>query len=130
MCRTFRCKHCGESQRLNPRLKVKQKYCSKETCKNARKRDWANHQYAGDPIFRENSKQRQKRWRQNHSADQYQNRYRGSHPEYTDRNRQLQQSRNITRPSTFSIHYNKTLRFDSPLQGRSDRGGKRTTFSF
>jgi len=94
MARTFRCKHCGLYTRQNPRLKGNQCYCSKKECQKVRKRCWANHKYAVDSEYREKNKLSQKKWRQTHHADQYQKQYRISHPDYDDRNRQLQLSRN------------------------------------
>jgi len=46
----------------------------------------------------------QKRWRQRYPSDQYQKRYRESHPEYVNRNRQLQKERNKKRkPAAVSM---------------------------
>lgn len=100
MTRTFTCQHCGKPSRLNPHLKGKQKYCSDKECQNARINDWKKRQYANSPDYRAKNNDKLKVWRKAYPADQYQKKYRDKHPEYEDRNRELQRVRNKRRIST------------------------------
>lgn len=97
MAGSFCCQHCGSVVPGNPRFKNKQRYCSKRECQQARMRRWKKEQYTENPAYREKSKESQKGWRQRYPSDQYQKKYRESHPEYVNRNRQLQRERNRKR---------------------------------
>ncbi|MGH7239382.1 MAG: hypothetical protein ACREHG_04860 [Candidatus Saccharimonadales bacterium] len=63
-------------------------------------RRWKQQQYTENPAYREKSKERQKVWRKRYPSHQYQKGYRESHPEYVNRNRQLQKERNRKRNTT------------------------------
>jgi hypothetical protein len=97
MIRTFTCLHCGRSLPSNLRLKIKQKYCADKECQNARIRRWKQRQYKKSRSYRNKSKEGQKVWRKKYPADQYQKEYREKHPDYLDRNRELQRERNKKR---------------------------------
>lgn len=95
MISTFICRHCGLTCRCNPHIK-NQKYCSSLTCQNARKR---MHDKRTNATLRGKSSQkvRNKEWRANRPAHEYQKNYRDTHPEYVKRNRDLQRERNKKR---------------------------------
>ena len=97
MTRTFTCRHCGNVLPQNPRLKNKQKYCSKRKCQKARMRRWKQQQYKINPSYRKKCQEEQKLWRKSYPSDQYQREYRKKHPYYVDHNRQLQFQRNKKR---------------------------------
>lgn len=100
MIETFCCRHCGNVVPRNPRLKIKQKYCSEKDCQKVRMRSWKRRQYARDRAYREKSREQQRTWRKSYPADQYQKKYRDSHPGYVARNRELQRERNKKRRAT------------------------------
>ena len=89
-----RCEHCGE--RFIPRPNVAcQRYCSKDECQRARRRQWRKRKLGTDAEYRGNQHDAQKRWREHHRD--YWKRYRASHPGYEERNRALQGERNRRR---------------------------------
>ena len=75
----------------NPRIK-KQKYCSALVCQNARKRSFDRETSISKAKLSQH--QRNKRWRDIRPAHEYQREYRDAHPEYVERNRELQIQRN------------------------------------
>jgi len=96
---TFTCRHCGKTLPRNPRLKKnkKQSYCNAPECKQAKKSARKKERYQKDPSYRQRHLNQQKKWRASRPAHEYQKQYRESHPEYVDRNRKLQSSRNCKR---------------------------------
>ena len=97
MAYTITCLHCGKTVPRNPRLKKKQKYCSTKECQqfghNARKKK----RYREDRVYRKKHLEKQKAWRKQRPAHQYQREYRKTHPEYVKRNRELQRERSKRR---------------------------------
>ena len=91
MPRTFICQHCGKIMPRNPRLK-KQNYCSSRTCQNARKRLF-DKKTCATSKYKLLQKARNRRWREQHPAHEYQKGYRLDHPEYVNRNREQQMER-------------------------------------
>jgi len=89
-----RCAHCRQVFVPNPRLKH-QKYCGHHVCQNARKAKWQRQKMALDSDYQLNQKDAQHQW-QEKNVD-YWNKYRQSHPEYCERNRQLQKLRDAKR---------------------------------
>jgi hypothetical protein len=94
---TFTCHHCGEEKDRNPRIKSGQQYCGASDCHKARRRNWKLQKYATDSSYREQCLLHNRLWRQNHPSHEYQRSYRFTHPEYTERNRELQRKRNQKR---------------------------------
>jgi hypothetical protein len=96
---TFTCRHCGKTLPRNPRLKKnkKQSYCNAPECKQAKKSARKKERYHTDPSYRQRHLEQQKLWRASRPAHEYQKQYRESHPEYVDRNRELQSKRNCKR---------------------------------
>ena len=88
-----RCAHCHQTFRTkrNPA----QHHCAKQACQNARKRHWRKHKHIGDPDYRENRRRANKKWKKHHAG--YWRKYRTTHPEYVERNRQQQQQRDRQR---------------------------------
>jgi endogenous inhibitor of DNA gyrase (YacG/DUF329 family) len=97
MLPTFICKHCGKEVPRNPRIKKNQDYCSKKDCQRARMRNWKKRQYSNNQTYREKCLESQRLWRKNYPSHEYQRDYRKKHPEYVNRNRELQKKRNKKR---------------------------------
>jgi len=94
---SFICLHCVGTFQCNPCLKKKQKYCSANKCQQARRSTRKKERYKSDPSYRKKNLEGQKSWRQHRPSHQYQREYRADHPEYVDRNRELQRERNKKR---------------------------------
>jgi len=97
MISTFICHHCGKQGISNPRIKKGQKYCSREECQRARKREWDKERYNSDKTYKYRRLSSQKIWRKKRPSHEYQKNYRKMHPEYVNRNRELQRNRNEKR---------------------------------
>lgn len=77
--------------KVSPHLSS-QRYCSARECQNERRRKWRRQKLRSDPDYKANQADSQRRWcRKN---PDYWRRYRDGHPDYVERNRQLQQMRN------------------------------------
>jgi len=96
MITTFTCQHCGRTCRYNPRIK-NQKYCSSVACQNARRNLTNKTRARKSSECRSLRQARNKRWRDIHPAHEYQKKYRETHPDYVQRNRELQKGRNKSR---------------------------------
>ena len=96
MITTITCLHCCKPVPCNPRIK-KQKYCSSRLCQNSRRRSSGKKGSSRPSESRFLRKARNKRWRDTHSAHEYQKEYRKKHPEYVKRNSELQKGRNKKR---------------------------------
>lgn len=96
---SFTCRQCGKTLPRNPRLKKHktQSYCNAPGCKQAKKSARKKERYHTDADYRQRHLDRQKLWRVTRPAHEYQKQYRESHPEYADRNRELQAQRNCRR---------------------------------
>ena len=90
-----RCCYCGRSILLNPRIKKKRQYCNRAECQRARRRKWQEKRYATDACYRANQRDAQALWRKKNPG--YYKKYRATHASYTQRNRELQRSRNRRR---------------------------------
>lgn len=90
----FICRHCGKTFRSNPRLKKPQKYCSATACQQVRKNVWDKEKYHSSKSHREKRLQGQKACYRKRPGHIYQADYRSHHPEYANRNRELQKERN------------------------------------
>lgn len=99
MPKFFTCRHCGKILPRNPRLKKHntQSYCNAPGCKQAKKSARKKERYHTDSDYRQRHLDRQKLWRVTRPAHEYQKQYRETHPEYADRNRELQAQRNCRR---------------------------------
>jgi len=116
MPRTFTCQHCGKIMPHNPRLK-KQNYCSSRTCQNARRMTTNITKAKNNKRSRSLRQSRNKRWRDASPAHEYQKQYRETHPEYVERNRELQKDRNNKREKGHSPMIVKTYALSSqPLR--------------
>jgi len=96
MILTIKCLHCGREVPRNPRIK-KQKFCSSRACQNARRYTTDKARTKKSSECRYLRKSRNKRWRDNYPAHEYQKEYRKNHPEYVKHNRELQKVRNNNR---------------------------------
>ena len=90
-----RCCYCGRSILLNPRVKKKRQYCNSGECQRARRCKWQKKRYVTDAYYRANQRDAQALWRKKNPG--YYKKYRATHPSYTQRNRELQRSRNRRR---------------------------------
>ena len=93
MISTFICHHCGKLVPRNPRIK-KQKFCSSRACQNTRRYTITKARVTKSSECRSLRRARNKRWRDNYPAHEYQKEYRKKHPEYVKRNNELQKGRN------------------------------------
>lgn len=96
MISTFICQHCGCSCQRNPRVK-NQQYCSSRVCQNARRNLTNKTKIKKSSACRLLRQARNKRWRDAFPAHEYQKKYRENHPDYVQRNRNLQKERNKKR---------------------------------
>lgn len=86
-----RCKACGEDFRPHPQVPM-QTYCSTSECQRERRRRSQQKKRLDDPNYLGNDSDYNKYWATKNLD--YWKRYRESHPDYVDRNRQMQQNRN------------------------------------
>ena len=93
---TITCHHCGEEVPQNPRIK-NQKYCPAKECQECRRLSWKREQYNENKRYREKSRVRGEKWREDYPGNKYQKDYRDAHPEYVNRNREQQRIRNKKR---------------------------------
>lgn len=96
MPKTFRCKNCGLQKETNYRLR-NQLYCNDPKCQRVRRREYQRNRRQRDAAYRHSQAEHQRKWRKKVELAQYQRAYRASHPEYVERNRQLQRARNQKR---------------------------------
>lgn len=89
-----RCVHCKQVFRPNPRVKH-QEFCGHSICQKARKARWQRRKIASDNDYRLDQKESHHLWIKQHPD--YSSKYRKSHPEYCERNRQLQKLRDAKR---------------------------------
>ncbi len=92
--RTFRCSCCRRIVPRNPRAR-NQRYCGAKPCQQARKNKWQRNKQQLDSDHRVNKEESQRAWRQQNPG--YWKMYREKNPEYCERNRQLQQKRDLKR---------------------------------
>jgi hypothetical protein len=90
----IRCKHCHRVLVTDPRVK-NQQYCGRKVCQRARKARWQRRKMAADADYRKNQQDCRQQWSQ--SQPEYWRRYRSRHPQYCERNRQLQKVRDAKR---------------------------------
>lgn len=88
------CLACGDDFR--PRTQVReQRYCGKPACQRERRRRWKWNKRHSDEDYRQNQAMAQRAWATAHAG--YWRDYRQAHPEYVERNRQLQRDRDRRR---------------------------------
>lgn len=122
MISTFTCKCCGKLVPRNPRIK-KQKFCSSRTCQNTRRYTITKARITKSSESRCLRRARNKRWRDNYPAHEYQKEYRKNHPEYVNCNREGQRERNKKRKPERSSMIVKTYALSpQPLQDGLYRG--------
>jgi hypothetical protein len=121
MILTIKCLHCGSEVPRNPRIK-KQKFCSSGACQNARRYTTNKARAKKSSECRYLRKSRNKRWRDNYPAHEYQKEYRKRHPEYAIRNRELQKERNKKRKPLPSMIVKTYALSPQPLQDGLYRG--------
>ena len=92
-----RCEHCRKKFTRFSHIPG-QRYCSRVQCQNARRQKWRKQKLAIDKDYKANQKDAQGRWCEKNPG--YWKRYRATHPEYVQRNRQLQRVRNQRRKAT------------------------------
>jgi len=94
---TIICIHCKKTILANPRLKGEQQYCNDHACQNERKRIWYRNRLTTDARYARRQQRCKRRWRKQKPAHRYQNDYRQTHPDYTQKNRDQQRERNRRR---------------------------------
>ena len=70
-------------------------YCHRKECQRFRKNQWRRGKRRQDVDYRENQRQAQHRWRQQHTG--YWRDYRAARPDYCERNREQQRQRDARR---------------------------------
>jgi uncharacterized protein (DUF4415 family) len=90
------CCSCGDVFERSVRHK-NQCYCSKPTCRQARKAAWKRYKMRTDPEYKFNQTVSNKKWAKANAG--YWKAYRQQHPEKAERNRMLQSIRNRRRSS-------------------------------
>lgn len=92
--RSMECKQCQAcGQTFTPRPQSpQQSYCSNAACQRERKRRWQRDRVQTDPDYQDNQAHAQQAWADRNPD--YWREYRATHPQYVERNRQLQQARN------------------------------------
>ena len=75
-----------------------QTYCSKTACQRERKRRWQRDRLQSDPDYQDNQIRAQRAWVARNPD--YWREYRATHPEYVERNRQMQWARNVKSMAT------------------------------
>ena len=118
MISTFTCHHCGKLVPRNPRIK-KQKFCSSRACQNTRRYTITKARVTKSSDCRCLRRARNKRWRDNYPAHEYQKQYRKKHPEYVNCNREGQRGRNKKRKSEPSSMIVKTYALPTQMQVQS-----------
>ncbi|MDD5247555.1 MAG: hypothetical protein PHY45_01120 [Rhodocyclaceae bacterium] len=86
-----RCTACHRVFHPCPQV-PEQSFCSALECQRERRRRWQQKKRRDDPAYRDNDSRYGKDW--SAKNPEYWKRYREDHPNYTDRNRRQQQSRN------------------------------------
>jgi hypothetical protein len=120
MATTFFCQHCNEPKPANHRLKGHQSYCDAPKCQRARKAAWQKSKMATDPAYRTQQTEALHDWQKEWPLHQYQKEYRDSHPEYVQRNRELQKNRNQKRSSRLAcLKIVKMDAFQNPTPEKS-----------
>ena len=89
-----RCAACGAVFEPRPQS-LKQSFCAASACQRERRRRWQRERRASDPAYRENQARAQQAWADENAG--YWHQYREEHPEYVERNRQLQRGRDSSR---------------------------------
>ena len=115
------CCGCGRYFIPDPRQK-NQRYCGEKACQRARKADWQRKKMVGDPAYQANQKQSQADWLSRNGD--YWKRYRETHPEQAERNRDLQKVRNKRRHSRSVVKIDTSViaKMDASRLGKSSVG--------
>lgn len=90
----LRCRYCQQifqRSAYHPRQAV----CSQPACQRERRRDYHRQKIARDPVYRQVCLESPRKWRQTHTD--YWKKYRQSHPEQVEQNRQQQRRRDQKR---------------------------------
>ena len=93
-------KQCiGCNKHFKPRSQnPNQSFCSKAACQKERRRRWQSSKRRSDPDYQENQTRAQAKWAEAHPT--YWANYRRNHPEYTQKNREQQRTRDARRRVT------------------------------
>ena len=89
-----RCAACGAVFEPRPQS-PKQSFCPAPSCQRERRRRWQQERRLSDPAYRENQARVQQAWAQQNAG--YWGSYREAHPDYVERNRDLQRGRDRSR---------------------------------
>lgn len=115
----FYCCECGKRTRMNPRLKIRQKYCGGKSCQQSRKNKWEREQLRKDPFYHQRRYEQKARWRKSRPAHEYQRFYRESHPDYVKVNLEKQHLRNqnIQKPDS-GVYRSNIVKTDALISGK------------
>jgi hypothetical protein len=114
----FYCCECGRRTRINPRLKIRQKYCGNKKCQQSRKNLWEREQERKDPFYHQRRCEQKDRWRKSRPAHEYQRSYRENHPAYVKVNREKQHLRDKnSQPPESGVWRSKIVKTDTLISG-------------
>ena len=91
---TRRCLACGRSFQPRPQV-PQQNYCTARDCQRERKKLWERDRRRTDPDYRKNQASASQAWSRKHPD--YWKEYRRANPQYTERNRAIQQQKRTER---------------------------------
>lgn len=94
---TIFCLGCRQHKPANPCLKEPQQYCGERECQRARKNAWQKAKRAASSEYRVRQNAGLARWREERPLHRYQKEYRAAHPQYVEKNREQQRTRNRKR---------------------------------
>ena len=92
-----RCAACNKPFKTRSQC-PRQAYCARAECQRERRRRWQRAKRLTDPDYKYNQRNAQRAWARRNSA--YWRKYRRTHPEYCERNRQQQFVRCSSRNGT------------------------------
>lgn len=92
-----------------------QRYCSQINCQRERRRKTQQTKIRQDPDYRDNQLRAQKAWSKKNVS--YWRNYRKTHPNYVERNKQLQRDRNKKRKDGLIANMNFKMKKNTVLSG-------------
>jgi len=89
-----------------------QQVCFSAECQRTRRREDRRKRYQTDPLYRQQCRESTQKWRE--ATLGYQRRYRQSHPEYANRNREGQRRRDRKRQVADLVKNNLAIAMNPP----------------
>jgi len=106
-----RCRHCRTV--FTPSIyHPDQQVCLSAECQRTRRREDHRKRYQTDPLYRQQCRESTQKWRE--ATPGYYRRYRQSHPEYANRNREGQRRRDRKRQVADLVKNNLAIAMNPP----------------